>query len=389
MKNSESKKQEMSTEEVLRKIKTDENFHGIAVTSDHSAVCNLTGVDDKTPFPIHSVGKILSGVLMVEMLTRGIIEDKDLTNIGITIPSEIEKRLESKPDVLKRLSEKTLLEAMTHKANLGDYVDNYYLDHLRNGGKARGTMSDMVDFVGTNWEGKEDYSNDGFLFAGFALQNLYNLKEGQNLGYEEILHKLVVEPSKTKISMARTDDVHYKEEDNHLSKLPVTPAGGHFASAADLLKFGKYIYERCKNEKFLENVKKYGGEFYDEKRNAICHGGYMEGKTKAEKGSATEFGVFLNDGKTIVVLMDQDASEADKDNKMVTQPYAKGFYKDLRDSLEPEKKLSQSTVIIDKKEGFVERLDREDKAKKPRSSVEATQAEKYGNIGSKGGAREL
>jgi CubicO group peptidase (beta-lactamase class C family) len=377
----------MPTEEVLRKIKTNENFHGIAVTSDHSAVCNLSGVSEKTPFPIHSVGKILSGVLMVEMLEQGIIDDKNLTAEGIAIPPEIKKRLESQPQVLERLSQKTLLQAMNHEANLGDYIDRY-VDHLRSGGEARGTMSDMVDFVGTNWEGR--YSNDGLLFAGFALQNLYNSKTEQNLSYEKILHKLVVEPSKTNISMVRPDDVHYKDEDkDHLSKLPVTPAGGHFASADDLLKFGEYLYGRCQDKKFLENVKKYGKEFYDEERNVIYHGGYMEGATREAKGSATEFGVFLDDGKTIVVLMDRDASENDRDSKMVTQTYARGFYKELRNSLEQEKKLSQSTVIIDKEEIFVERPGLQKPDEKPQSLVEAAQTGKYGNIGSKGGAHEL
>jgi hypothetical protein len=55
----------MPIEETLTRIAADENFHGIAKVSGHYAVCNIEGVSDKTPFPIHSVGKILSGVLMI------------------------------------------------------------------------------------------------------------------------------------------------------------------------------------------------------------------------------------------------------------------------------------------------------------------------------------
>jgi len=41
------------------------------------------------------------------------------------------------------------------------------------------------------------------------------------------------------------------------------------------------------------------------------------------------------------------------------------------------------------KQSFVERLGLQKPDEKPRSFVEAMQAGKYGNIGSKGGAREL
>ena len=73
--------------------------------------------------------------------------------------------------------------------------------------------------------------------------------------YEEILNKLVIEPSKTSISMTRPSDTHYGEED-HLLRFPVTPAGGHAASTDDLLKLGEYFYQRCQDVRFMEGVKK-------------------------------------------------------------------------------------------------------------------------------------
>lgn len=351
-------------QQVLKRIETDENFHGIAAISGHDAMANVAGVSSETPFPIHSVGKILSGVLMVEMITQGIITESDLTAPGIRLQPEIEEKLTREtPAVIERLSQVSILQAMQHTAGLAslneesgskDCIDNY-TKHLREGGEARRSMGDMVDFVGNNLTeiGKEEYSNDGLLLAGFALQNLYNSRTGQNLSYEEILNKLVIEPSQTNISMTRPADAHYKAEDaDHLSKYPATPAGGHFASTDDLLKLGKYLYQRCQDQEFIEGVKKYGAEFYDKDRNAIYHGGYMEGVTEKAPGSATEFAVSLNDGKTIAILMDRDASEDDRNSRRLKQTHARGFYKELRDS--NGLSMPNSTSIATKEESAEE-----------------------------------
>ena len=344
--------------QALERIVSDENFHGIAATSGHSAVTNLAGISSETPFPIHSVGKILSGVLMVEMVTQGIITESDLTVPGIRLQPEIEEKLTRKNSaVVERLSQVSILQAMQHTAGLAslneksgskDCIDNY-TKHLREGEEERRSMGDMVDFVGDKLTeiGKEKYSNDGLLLAGFALQNLYNSRTGQNLSYEEILNKLVIDPSRTNISMTQPVDVHYKSEDaEHLSKYPVTPAGGHFASTDDLLKLGEYLYQRCQDQEFMKGVKKYGAEFYDEDRNSLYHGGYMEGVTLEAKGSATEFAVSLNDGKTIAILMDRDASEDDRNSGRLKQTHARGFYKELRNSLEQESELRKPKIAL-------------------------------------------
>lgn len=55
-------------------------------------------------------------------------------------------------------------------------------------------------------------------------------------------------------------------------------------------------------------------------------------------------------------------------------------------SLEETKKIEQASLL---ENSWVKKLGLEDKAEKPRSFVEAAQAGKYGNIGSKGGAHEL
>ncbi len=336
---------QLPAQEALEKIAKDELFSGIVATSNHEAACNLDGVSSKTPFPIHSVGKILSGVLMIEMLAQGIISESDLSAPGIALPDEMAKKLAEKPAISERLSQVSILQAMQHLAGLGDYLGNY-TGHLREGGEAKEKMTDMVDFITDEVTevGKEKYSNNGLLLAGFALQNLYKEKTGQDLSYEEILNKLVIEPSKTAISMTRPDGVHYKAEDaESLPKYPATPAGGHFASADDLLKLGEYLHHRCQDPVFMDGVKKYGKEFYDEDRNAIYHSGYLQGITAEAKSSTAEFGVFLDDGKTMVVLMDRDGSENDRDIGGLTQTHARGFYKELRDAVIEERELVGKT----------------------------------------------
>jgi hypothetical protein len=58
-----------------------------------------------------------------------------------------------------------------------------------------------------------------------------------------------------------------------------------------------------------------------------------------------------------------------------------------------EMRALHQQVDLEEKEGgeksFVEKLELQKPDKKPRSFVEAMQAGKYGNIGSKGGAQEL
>lgn len=336
----------MPTGEVLEGIAKNEKFSGIAAVSGMAPVCNLDGVSAATPFAIHSVGKILSGVLMVEMVAQGIVSEAALITPGIKLPPEVatklaassldsEEKSKVKGDVVERLSQVSILQAMTHKANLGDYLSNY-TNHLLAGGAEKGSMIDMVEFAGNNWQ--PDYSNDGMLFGSLALQQLYNERTGADLSYENILQKLVIEPSETAISMVKTAAVHFKAEDSeHVAKFPATPAGGHFASVDDLLQLGKYLYERCKNPDFMAAVTKYGGEFYSEKRNRIEHSGYMEGSTGEKSSSVVECGVSLDDGKVIVVFNDRDASLVDRKEGGVTRPYAQDFYRELRTSLEQEK----------------------------------------------------
>lgn len=71
--------------------------------------------------------------------------------------------------------------------------------------------------------------------------------------------------------------------------------------------------------------------------------------------------------------------EVDKATRAVSLP------KSVEEQLVELKKSSEEMS----KESFVERLGLQKPDKKPRSFVEAMQAGKYGNIGSKGGAHEL
>ncbi|MBU6339661.1 MAG: serine hydrolase [Rickettsiales bacterium] len=362
----------MTVKETLGKISQDENFNGIIAVTGHDVICNIDGFSVDTPFKTHSVGKIFSGVLMAEILTKGIINKDDLEKKGIELPKEVIDKLKDQPEVLERLSQVSILDAMTHKAGLGDCLD-IHLDRLYRGEKSAESMDELVDLVTNNFEGKENYSNDGLLFGGIALQHLYNQKTGENLSYEELLHKLVIAPSKTNISMTKPDGAYH---DEYMPEFPSNPAGGHYASLRDFEAFGTYLVERCKDPVFMRMIEDYGSEFYDKERRMIRHLGDFEGNTPEAPGSSTGFGVFLDSGKTITVFSNIDATKNDRDeakrdyeNAKIKGCYGHKFFKELRDSvieesqlIEPAKAEKKWSEKFPKKAAEAEDLIREKKS---------------------------
>jgi hypothetical protein len=108
----------------------------------------------------------------------------------------------------------------------------------------------------------------------------------------------------------------------------------------------------------------------------------IEGNTlsRAETALVVEKGLTIG-GKSITEHLEA-TNQALFDSKQ-QNPYDKALTSPL---LEEAKKAEQEQKSGD---SWVKKLGLEDKAEKPRSFLEAAQAGKYGNIGSKGGAHEL
>ena len=109
------------------------------------------------------------------------------------------------------------------------------------------------------------YSNLGILLLGLSLQYHYNkryknYKEYNDILYEYIINKInlktfsIVKPAK---NFVFSDDPQYE-----FRFFNGSPAGGYWMSCKDLCKFGIFINELCKNDRFINVVKKYGGDFY-------------------------------------------------------------------------------------------------------------------------------
>lgn len=63
----------------------------------------------------------------------------------------------------------------------------------------------------------------------------------------------------------------HNPEDKMAAYLYGGPGGGHWSTAPDLLKLGKWIGKKAKKDNFAELLKNHGGEFYND--NNVWHAG--------------------------------------------------------------------------------------------------------------------
>lgn len=89
------------------------------------------------------------------------------------------------------------------------------------------------------------------------------------------------------------------------------PAGCYWATVEDLSKFSMWLYERSKQPAFMELIKKYGQEFYNDKTKIIEHPGHISNLPGSPTGSASAmFSLSLNTGNTVITLSDQSSDIA-------------------------------------------------------------------------------
>lgn len=142
---------------------------------------------------------------------------------------------------------------------------------------------------------KYHYSNLGILLFGLAIKNQYNLKDQTNLDYNDILKEHIEDKAEIRIHHEKPKDVKFPDES--LSQIHASPSAGQWMSAQDLLKFGQWIKNESKNQKFMELMKNHGGEFFFENNEIRHHGDTVS--------SSSSFSTFLGDDlSSIVVLSD-------------------------------------------------------------------------------------
>lgn len=235
---------------------------------------------------MHSVVKIVTGFL-IHLFAR-------LKIIPITAfsePLQLDSTVKSKlnPKVIARLKSTTMLDVMTHKAGLGDYIENYIkdVDHCIKNNLSIPDPQEPEDFLcwgesTLKQKGEENYSNFGLLLCGLSIKYHYNncKPPDQHLTYNQILDKYIIKPAKLTTFMIKYKQVKNikvnRDDKNNTKYLNGSPACGYWISTHELMKLGNAIGNAYVGDKQLMTIlKKFGGEFYDKKTNIISHYGSL------------------------------------------------------------------------------------------------------------------
>ena len=199
------------TEEDFQNIRDyirDSKFSGIVAISDGKTTRVITSsniTDPNTPFSIHSIGKIFTGVLALRLIEEKIIPESALDQ-PIQLDPQIIERLSE--EVREQLNKTTLRQVMLHQGRYGDFLQGYFAaveNSLKKGQPVPkiGKPEDFLEFADKKLveldPSGEAYSNLGFLLVGLSLQHLYNSSprssQTGSLTYHEILQRFVLEPA--------------------------------------------------------------------------------------------------------------------------------------------------------------------------------------------------
>lgn len=298
----------------LKQYMKDIGFSGVVSISDKGDwnVIATTTIDDPSnkPFSIHSLGKIFTGVLAIQMIRQGIIS-KDALDLPLATqldPSVIQA-LDKNPALQEHLKKTTLRQAMTHTGGLGNYLQRYNeaIDKAVADHSSMPVMDKPEDFlkyadddVRTLKENEQIYSNTGILLVGLAIQYHYKEKNKVAKSFEDILQEHVIQPSKMSVYAPNAPGNACINRSNKANPsapfISGSPAGGHFTTVKDLEKFGRWICGECQDPEFRKLVETYGSEFYGQ--GEIFHIGALE------NSSSAAFSAYPDSGQIMVVLSD-------------------------------------------------------------------------------------
>jgi CubicO group peptidase (beta-lactamase class C family) len=276
-----------------------------------------------TPFAMHSIGKMFTGMLAIKMIEMGIISTGPLDN-ALDKPIQLDPKIMDKleeycPAVKEHLTKEgapTFRQIMLHEGGLDDYLNKYEaaIQKAIDNKEPVPKMDAPEDFlryaqeeIHELKEGETHYSNLGLLLTGLSIQHHYNLKHPtEKKTYQEILEEFVLQPADiSSFALTRPEEGSYNERHPAAAHIQGGPAGGYWIAPMDLLKFGQWMAKQCEDNSFYGLVKEYGGEFQPEKQQIkkgedftpeeLSHGGQID--------SSTSFlGTFLPNGISIAIL---------------------------------------------------------------------------------------
>lgn len=396
-----------TTKETLQNFVEERSFKGAFLIFDSKNTYDLGSSpdDSERPREVQSIGKVFTGVLISEMISKGLIPEDKLDS-PIEIDEEVKKSL---TDAMKdRLSKTTLRQAMTHTAGFGNYIRHEgesqaesYVGKARNGDLGEQHPTKPEDFLKfadpkmCNFEpgAGEKYSDVGIIFAALSAQHHYNKKHpGEpKKEYQEILKELVLDPAGiTSFSVSPPKNAIYDPKDPAAATLCGSPAGGYWMTPQDLGKFGKWFCEEWKDDSFRNTVNEYGGEFFNKGTQTLGHSGSLPGDHgRGIPGSSAWFSV--DPQKGIVVVM---ASNDQFSWLLGTFGIAKMTYDEVQVEqvatkvTTPEAQAALSQIAGALKEVVSDATDVGGSSAQPKSSLKATKGERKDAANDKVSVRE-
>lgn len=300
-------------------------FSGVICLSDANGIHTLSSNENlksDTPFAMHSIGKMFTGMLAIKMIEMGIIATDSLDKPIQLDPKVMDKLEEYCPAIKEHLTKEgapTFRQIMLHQGGLDDYLNKYEaaIQRAIDDKETIPKIDSPEDFlkyaqdeIHDLKEGETHYSNLGLLLTGLSIQHHYNLKHPtEKKTYQEILAEFVLKPADiSSFTLTRPEQGSYNERHPAAANIQGGPAGGYWITPMDLLKFGQWTAKQCEDKSFYGLVKEYGGEFQPERQQIkkeedfnpeeLSHGGQID--------SATSFlGTFLTNGISIAILSNQ------------------------------------------------------------------------------------
>jgi len=95
----------------------------LGLPSGESVVPDFPENQSAFAFTLHSVGKVFTGMLIMELVRKGVITAGELDKPGVKLDEAITQKLPSA--IRERLQQVTLHQLMTHTAGFGNYLDQY------------------------------------------------------------------------------------------------------------------------------------------------------------------------------------------------------------------------------------------------------------------------
>ena len=266
----------------IQEYMRDIGFEGVVCLSDGKRTERISSDDAKFPpntlFCTLSLTKVFTGMLILKLILKSAeekrisAEEKGISEDTLKKPLQLNPEILEKlsPEVCERLSKTSMLQAMTHKAALGDYLQGYLgainaaLDEGNENKVKALHFNNPADFLAyadtevldEDKIGQFNYSNLGILLCGLSIEH-HTKQSYQEILHQEITDSLGIElhgnpPEGSKASTHNPVDLNTSG----------SPAGGCWAKPEDLLKLCKWIYEACKSNPELRRlVDEYGTEF--------------------------------------------------------------------------------------------------------------------------------